>query len=320
MAAALVITCNPVMTKAEEEEEVILEEENEATASTDISYTFTVSSCPELSVFLFVPDMAAGTMELYANDEYIGTDTLTDDDTSWLHGEFLYGHLLSIKDPEPGNWKVVLNFNTDTYFIISVTRKKPLVDISDSEIKLAKGSTQKLSVSGAKGDIIWASNNKSVAKIDSAGKVKAKKAGIAKVTATTADGQVFTCTVSVYKNEYKETKMNSLSVKDGSLQMQVYKMFYDSKGNLVFKIRFVNNTVNKTIKKIKNLTVKAVDGYGKAIGTLKVNNRKITLHPGKHKDLTFVIKKSGLKNKKADLRTAMYSSTRIINCSNNIIK
>ncbi len=313
IAIALIIsgiTYNSVVTKAEEEKEYeyLLTEENKITAGTDIEYTFTVSSFSGFSILLLASNMAAGTIKLYANDEYIGTETLTDDDTSWLYSSdindtFQYIYELSIENVKLSDWKAVFNFDTDIHYIIGIIQKKSLSDVDSKKITLAKGFTHKLSVSGAKGDIIWTSSNNSIATVNSSGKVTAKKAGVAKITATTADGQVFTYTVSVYKNEYKEKKINSSSVEYGNVDIQAYKMFYDGKGNLVLKTHIVNNCGYKMIG-IKNLVCNITDNNGKEIGRLKVDNKKVNIRQGKNKNITFVIKKSSLKNKKADLHTA----------------
>ncbi|MDE6617081.1 MAG: hypothetical protein K2K35_10975, partial [Lachnospiraceae bacterium] len=68
----------------------------------------------------------------------------------------------------------------------------------------------------------------------------------------------------------------------------------------------VLNTRRYSATKIKNLTIKVQDAAGKAVGTFTVKNKKISLNSGSAKDFKFVIKKSDLKNKKADLRTASY--------------
>ncbi|MBQ8135234.1 MAG: leucine-rich repeat protein [Clostridia bacterium] len=47
-------------------------------------------------------------------------------------------------------------------------------------------------------DLTWKSSNSSVASVTSAGKITAKKAGIATITATTYDGKIAKCSVTVY--------------------------------------------------------------------------------------------------------------------------
>lgn len=300
------ITYAPATTKAEEVS--LLYEENTATANTEISYNFAVNDSATVYIDLLVPEMVSGMMSFYQNGTFINTATLTDDDTSWQYAEPLgaYVYSLQMADPVPADWKVVLDFNTDTQYAISISQEKASAVLSQNAITLTKGFTEKLSVSGATGDITWASSDNSVATVNSAGKVTAKKAGGAKITASTADGQVIgTCTVTVYKNEYSETRRYASSVEYGNSQVQVYKMSYDSKGNLVLKASVLNNRGYRATK-IKKLTIKVKDAAGKAVGTLTVKNKTMSLNSGSSKDFKFVIKKSALKNKKADLRTATY--------------
>lgn len=308
VAAALTISgivYSPVTTEAEEVS--VLYEEGEAKANTEITYNFAVSSSPMVYIDLLVPQMVGGMMSFYQNDTFVNTATLTEDATSWMYAESLNAYIYSLQlpDPVPADWKVVLNFNADTQYAISVSQEKSSAVLSQNAITLTKGFTEKLSVSGATGEVTWESSDNSVATVNSAGKVTAKKAGAAKITATTADGQVLTCTVSVQKNEYNETRRYASSVEYGNSQVQVYKMSYDSKGNLVLKASILNNRGYRATK-IKKLTIKVKDAAGKAVGTFTVKNKKMSLNSGSSKDFKFVIKKSALNNKKADLRTATY--------------
>jgi len=304
--AASSITYSPVPAKAADEVSLVYEE-NTATANTEVSYNFTVKDSDTVYVDLLVPQVVSGMMSFYQNDEYVSAATLTED--SWKSAESIgiagYIYSLSMSDPVAANWKVVLNFNADTEYALSVSQEKASAVLSQNSITLTKGFSEKLSVSGADGNIIWASSNNNIATVDSSGKVKAKKAGSAKITATTSDGQVLTCVVSVQKNEYNETRRYASSVEAGNSQVQVYNMFYDSKGNLVLKASILNNRGYRATK-IKKLTIKVNDAAGKAVGTFKVKNKKMSLNSGSSKDFKFVIKKSALKNKKADLRTASY--------------
>lgn len=311
VAAALTIsgiTYNPVTSKAEEVS--VLYEAGTATANTKVTYNFAVSACPMVYVDLIVPQMVSGMMSFYQNGTFVNTATLTEDAASWQYiptesGD-AYVYSLQLPEPVPADWKVELDFNTDTNYIFSVSEEKASAVLSQNAITLTKGFTEKLSVSGATGDVTWASSNNSVATVNSAGKVTAKKAGAAKITATAEDGQVIgTCTVTVYKNEYSETRRYASSVEYGNSQVQVYKMSYDGKGNLVLKASVLNNRGYRATK-IKKLTIKVQDASGKAVGTFTVQNKKMSLNSGSSKDFKFVIKKSALKNKKADLRTATY--------------
>lgn len=313
VAAALTIsgiTYNPVTTKAEDSYDEVLLEEGSATANNEITYNFSVVDSPGFYVNLIVPQPVGVMMQFYEKGEFVDTVTLTTDSQLWQYVPTDAGDRYIFSQPVseaiPADWKVTLNFDADTEYILSVLQVKASAVLSQNSITLTKGFTEKLSVSGATGEVVWASSDNSVATVNSAGKVTAKKAGGAKITASTADGQVIgTCTVTVYKNEYNETRRYASSVEYGNSQVQVYKMSYDGKGNLVLKASVLNNRGYRATK-IKKLTIKVNDAAGKAVGTFKVKNKKMSLNSGSSKDFKFVIKKSALKNKKADLRTASY--------------
>ena len=172
------IAYSPVMTEAEEVS--VLQQEGEAKANTEITYSFAVSSSPMVYIDLFVPQMVGGMMSFYQNDKYVNAATLTEDAATWQYVDGVYVYTLSLSDPVPADWKVVLDFNADTRYAISVSQEKASVMLNQNSITLTKGFTEKLSVSGATGDIVWASSNNKVATVNSAGKVTAKKPGSAK--------------------------------------------------------------------------------------------------------------------------------------------
>ncbi len=68
--------------------------------------------------------------------------------------------------------------------------------ISAKNLNLVKGKTAALTVSGTKSSVTWATSNKNIAAVNSKGKVTAKAAGIATITAK-VDGASLTCKVTV---------------------------------------------------------------------------------------------------------------------------
>lgn len=72
------------------------------------------------------------------------------------------------------------------------------ISLSDTSVSLSAGQTKTLSVIGATETVQWSSSNTSVATVDSNGKVTAKKAGKATITAKTG-GLELTCSVTVKK-------------------------------------------------------------------------------------------------------------------------
>jgi uncharacterized protein YjdB len=90
-----------------------------------------------------------------------------------------------------------------TKAIVVVAAVKSLSVVSKS-VKLAKGKSLKIAVSAIdklgtaiKPQLTWTSSNKKVATVDKKGKVKAKKAGKAKITAKAANGKKVVVTITV---------------------------------------------------------------------------------------------------------------------------
>lgn len=72
------------------------------------------------------------------------------------------------------------------------------VKLNKKKLSLNTGSSYNLKVKGFSGKVKWSSNKKSVATVSSKGKVKALKAGTAKISARTSSKKL-TCTVTVKK-------------------------------------------------------------------------------------------------------------------------
>lgn len=70
--------------------------------------------------------------------------------------------------------------------------------LSKSQLTLSVGQTKTLKLNGSSGKVTWSSNKKSVASIDSKGKITAKGKGSAIITAKNK-GVKYTCKVCVYK-------------------------------------------------------------------------------------------------------------------------
>ncbi len=85
-------------------------------------------------------------------------------------------------------------FTVSNYGVVA--EANPL--LSASELELAVGKTEKLSVTGVKGKAKWSSSKKKVATVDKKGKVKAVKAGKAVIKAKIG-GKTLKCKVKVTK-------------------------------------------------------------------------------------------------------------------------
>lgn len=305
------IACTPTATQAADEVSLVYDSKV-ATANTDISYDFAVADANTVYIDLVVSEMASGIMSFYQNNEYINDETLTSDADTWEYIEnedgSAYIYTLVFENPTPADWTVSLNFDNDTAYVISISQEKALAVINKNSLTLTSGFSDKLSVQETDEQITWKSSNNKVATVNSNGKVTGKKAGSAKVTATTESGQVLTCTVSVQDNVYSQKRLYPDSVKPGDSAVQVYKMSYDKKGNIVIKASLLNNSGKRSAGiKILNITVK--NDKNKKIGTFSLNNKMFSLESGDSKDFTFKINKSDLKIKQANLRTASYKTS-----------
>lgn len=83
------------------------------------------------------------------------------------------------------------------------------IKINKTSASLYVGSSTTLKISGSSKKVTWSSNKTSVATVSSKGKVTAKKAGTAVVTAKVS-GKKYTCTVKV-KNPYLNAKTKTLT-------------------------------------------------------------------------------------------------------------
>ncbi|HHV09884.1 MAG TPA: Ig domain-containing protein [Clostridiales bacterium] len=79
------------------------------------------------------------------------------------------------------------------------------VKLNKSKLTLTVGDTAKLTVSGTKSKVTWATSKKTVATVDKTGKVTAVKAGAATITAT-VNKKKYTCKVTVKAQDPKIAK------------------------------------------------------------------------------------------------------------------
>ena len=102
----------------------------------------------------------------------------------------------------------------------------------------------------------WSSSNTAVASVDSAGKVTAKKAGTAVITATSSNGKSASCTVTV--------KQKEIAITGISLNKSTTSITEGESETLTATITPSNATGDKTVKwSSSNEAVAAVDSNGK---------------------------------------------------------
>lgn len=89
-----------------------------------------------------------------------------------------------------------------------VTVEEPKLNLKNISLDIKK--TKKLKLSGCKHSVTWTSSNPSVAKV-SKGKVTAKRAGSAKITAK-VHGKKYTCKVQVKKPKIQKIVLSEISI------------------------------------------------------------------------------------------------------------
>ena len=136
------------------------------------------------------------------------------------------------------------------------------ISLNKSTTSLTEGESETLTAtitpSNATGDktVKWSSSNEAVAAVDSNGKVTAKKAGTAVITATSSNGKTAGCTVTV--------KQKEIAITGISLNKSTTSLTEGESETLTATITPSNATGDKTVKwSSSNEAVAAVDSNGK---------------------------------------------------------
>ena len=136
------------------------------------------------------------------------------------------------------------------------------VSLNKSATILTEGESETLTAtitpSNATGDktVKWSSSNEAVATVDSNGKVTAKKAGTAVITATSSNGKSASCTVTV--------KQKEIAITGIGLNKSTTSLTEGESETLTATIAPSNATGDKTVKwSSSNGVVAAVDSNGK---------------------------------------------------------
>ena len=298
-----------------------LDNELPLTSGQTATHDFNVSSNGTIDILVYTFAKTAMTLKVTSST---GTElynkTILSSDPNWYEYQYsseisLFYNGITWERPTSGSYTLSLTFEDDMYYMVSALQG-PAVQVqtqppaptltpslntpSTGVVTVTAGFSQAVSVNNAGGAVTWSSSNNSVATVNN-GNIAGKKAGSATITARTASGYTMTCQVKVVKNVYKKSKAKVSQVRIGNSAFDFYNISYDKKGNLVIKARLLNNT-GRRILSLKNVKVKVKDNNGKVIGTYSAKNiKKVNLNSGKAKGYTFKIKKSKLKNKKANL-------------------
>ena len=163
----------------------------------------------------------------------------------------------------------------------SVKKATPVLTLNTKKLTLSAGASYKLAVtSKGAGDSVksWKSSNKKVATVGSAGKVKAKTPGTAKITVTLKSGKSATVKVTV-----KKVATTSIIVKTKGAKLSGKKVTVKARKSfrLVAKVTPSNSSDKVTFSSSKK-SVATVTGNGK-VTARKKGTAKITVKAGKKK-------------------------------------
>ncbi len=176
-----------------------------------------------------------------------------------------------------GNFIIKAFTDNETTTTVDVEK----VSLNKSATTLTEGESETLTAtitpSNATGDktVKWSSSNAEVAAVDSNGKVTAKKAGTAVITATSSNRKTASCTVTV--------KQKEIAITGISLNKSTTSITEGESETLTATITPSNATGDKTVKwSSSNAEVAAVDSNGKvtakkagtAVITATSSNRK----------------------------------------------
>jgi len=290
-----------------------LDASGDAVANTPVNHGFSITSSTYAAIEIMAPAPVGMNIQVIrTNDSYVAYNDMVaataDPNTGWdysTEGGYYY-YMVTWNTPTIADYNLSITFDANTKYIVYGALSKPQAVISNSSIVLTKGFSQKLSVSNATVNK-WSSSNTKVAAVDKNGKVTAKSTGTATISAATSTGETVKCAVTVKANAYTRSKMSLSQTNYGHAYIDITKVSYNNKGDLVIKASFLNNSGHK-ISKLSNIKISVKNKSGKTIGTYSAKTKKTSILHGGQKTFTFTVKKSKLKQKsKQDLRLAKVS-------------
>lgn len=169
---------------------------------------------------------------------------------------------------------------SDTVAASSISVKAAGYTLAGNKLTLKMGKSAKLvaTVSPAKASqkVTYTSSNSKVAAVSSAGTVKAKKAGTAKITVKTSNGKKKAITVKVVKKEKVNKKLTvskkKLTLKKGkTAQIKIKRMTAGTTSKLTYK------SGKKSIASVDKYGVVKAKKKGKATITVTCGKKKATI-------------------------------------------
>lgn len=172
----------------------------------------------------------------------------------------------------------------DAIGIESTATVEAAAKLNKTSVSLPKGGSTQLSVSGTSKKVTWKSNNTGVATVNSKGKVSAKKAGKATITAK-VNGKTYKCTVKVVSFKSNASAITMTKGKTYSIKITgtSNKVTYKSKKTAIATVTAKGKVTAKK-KGSTTITVKA----GKetlsipvTVETPSISKKKVTVNKGK---------------------------------------
>lgn len=158
-------------------------------------------------------------------------------------------------------YKAYFGMSCGTKGVPQCKSDKYTMNISQKSLKLEIGKSQTLEVGGTLQKLTWTSSNKKVVTVSSKGKVTAKNAGTATITAKTKSGDKITCKVTVSKSVVKAMTI--------TLNKTTLNLYIGDSSNLKVTVLPTNATYKNNIYwHSSNEDVATVDKNGniKAVG------------------------------------------------------
>jgi hypothetical protein len=277
-----------------------------ASALTEITHVFNVTSKADVEFSYYVPKKTTITLTIYdANGSVYGnTHHLTSAGAVWVaDGKGWYTTSYTVSQMPKGTYKVVYTFDEAITYDFKVTQLTAEASLQATKLTLTQGFSQKIKINNGKAKS-WSSSKKSVATVSSNGTVKGKKAGKAVITVKLTSGKKLKCTVTVKSNSYSAKKITSDYVGINEYGIKAYSASYKSNGSLCIKFRVVNETEN-TIASIPQFHLTAINQKSETIINYSKSSYKVNVSAHSSKDFTLTIPKSSISGSKADLRNTV---------------
>ena len=232
-------------------------------------------------------------LSLYEGKTYnlnvdISPETATDKALTWPSSNTSIATVDSdgmITAKKAGKTKITVKTSNNVSTVCDVTVKKNTISVQSISLNktnttLVEGGSEKLIVTfvpsnATNKNVTWTSSDKSVATVDSKGKVTAKKAGTTVITAKTSNNKKASCTINVNS---KLVDVNSVYLNRSNVSIEVGQSF-----NLIATINPKNATNQNISFESSDSSIAIVEETGKVIA-IKEGTAIITVRTANGKE------------------------------------